>query len=102
MPIYTASLARSVRIYGTAEIEADTPEHAAELLRQWAETGDEDDESVWGEVTEEDYSTLHAETIVSLSLDGQAILEDVDLTEQTDQTIITAEELAALIAGMKQ
>lgn len=77
---YCATLAYSVRVYGYAQIEAESMEQAAEIIRKRALEGDEPGESIWGEVYDVDHSTAEAHSIVCLEDEAKGeTIEDVRL-----------------------
>lgn len=103
MAKFTAALAYTTQCYRTVEVEADTIEAAAEILRAAAAKHDPSD--FWGGEFKPEDGSEDAHRIVWIGDDDQGIttiLDDVELAyENTPWEIISAAELAASIEEMK-
>lgn len=92
---FDVSLAYSVRVYGTATIEAVSAEQAAEIVRLRAITGDGEDECIWGCVHDVEHSTASEHSILWIEAEDGTTTGEQELTKpETPCDIITAEELA--------
>jgi len=92
MPTFTATLGLSIRAYGTAKIEADTMEQAAEQLRSQYPFG------AWDNVHYPAFDTITEPAIVDLSNDGVLALDHIILYHEPEPHVaISQEELTEII-----
>jgi|AKVG01.1.fsa_nt_gi hypothetical protein len=96
MPTFTATIAYNVPVYGTVKVIAETPEHAAEILRADAA---EDTYEFWDEVTRAQYDDPSEHRIVSLENEDTSVwLDGLDLyASDRPWDIISEHELAKIL-----
>lgn len=86
MPTFSASLAISVRVYGSVEVEADSIFEAMEKLRAGARCAKSEHAGLWDAVSDVDYSTTIEETVLSIGPDGEPpVIEDIELRKDNDR-----------------